>query len=123
MIRVLQLEDDPDITEICEMALGLSGNFELLQCSSGPEAIKRAPDFKPDLMLIDVMLPGMSGPEALSHLRTLRGLDSVPAIYFTARLQKGEVNDLMYQGAAKVIAKPFDPMTLGDELLEVLKNQ
>lgn len=119
MIRVLQLEDDPDITEICQMALGMTGGFELLQCSSGQEALEKASAFAPDLFLIDVMLPGMSGPDALSRLRKLDGLAEIPAIYFTARLQKDEVEAFMEQGAAKVIAKPFDPLTLGDELIEV----
>lgn len=119
MIRVLQLEDDPDITEICQMALGMTGGFELLQCSSGHEALEKAEAFAPDLFLIDVMLPGMSGPDTLARLKTLPGLADIPAIYFTARLQKDEVGTFLAQGAAKVIAKPFDPMTLGDELIEV----
>ncbi len=119
MIRVLQLEDDPDITEICQMALGMTGGFELLQCATGQEALEKAEAFAPDLLLIDVMLPGMSGPDTLNHLRKLRGFAEIPAIFFTARLQKDEIGKFMAQGAAKVIAKPFDPLTLGDELIEV----
>lgn len=123
MIRVLQLEDDPDILEICEMALGMDGNFELLQCTSGDEAISKAQAFEPDLLLLDVMLPTMSGTDTLDHLRKLPGLETVPAVFFTARLQKGEVSALLARGASKVISKPFDPLSLGKEIIDIVGGQ
>ena len=123
MIRVLQLEDDPDILEICEMALGMEEDIVLLQCTSGDEAIAKAQEFKPDLLLLDVMLPTMSGTDALEHLRKLAGLEKVPAVFFTARLQKGEVSALLARGASRVISKPFDPLSLGREIAEVVNGR
>lgn len=122
MIRILHLEDDQDIIEISRMALEMTGDFELLQCSSGDEALSKAVAFKPDVLLLDVMMPGMSGPEALAALRQLSGLEQTPAIFVTARVQKGEVNALIAEGASKVIAKPFDPLTLGSQIAEVLNS-
>ena len=123
MIRILQLEDDPDILEICEMALGMEEDLVLLQCTSGDEAIAKAQEFKPDLLLLDVMLPNMSGTVALEQLRKLSGLETVPAVFFTARLQNGEVSALLARGASKVISKPFDPLSLGQEIIEVVNRR
>lgn len=118
--KILHLEDDYDIQEITLMSLSLTDDFTLLQCSSGEEAIAAAADFQPDLLLLDVMMPGMSGPEVLVELRKLPGLEHTPAIFMTARVQPSEVRAFLDQGAVDVIAKPFDPITLGDRLTQVL---
>ena len=120
MIRILHLEDDEDILAICQMALELSGEFELMQCPSGDDAISRAESFKPDVLLLDVMLPGMWGPEVLKGLRKLPGLENVPAIFLTARALHAEMDDLRDQGAVLVISKPFDPTTLGEQIIAAI---
>lgn len=116
MIKLLHLEDDPDIQEITQMALDMTGRFTLLQCSTGEEALAQAPGFAPDVLLLDVMVPGMSGPVVLSALRDLPGLADIPAIFMTARVQPSEVRALIEHGAIAVVSKPFDPLTLGSEI-------
>ena len=69
-----------------------------------------------DALLLDVMVPGMSGPDVLKALRKLPGLERTPAIFMTARVQPSEVRDLMDHGAVAVISKPFDPLTLGPQI-------
>ncbi len=114
--KILHVEDDLDIQAIAQIALETIGGFEVLQCSSGQEALKAAPDFKPDLFLLDVMMPGMTGPETLAALRELPGMADVPAIFMTAKAQRDEVAEFLALGAIEVVVKPFEPMELAGEI-------
>ena len=111
MIKVLHVEDDQDIREITQLSLALSGDIELRQCVTSEEAISLADDFVPDLLLLDVMMPGMSGPELLAELRQTPQLRQVPAVFMTARVHKRRRQSLHEQGAMDVIATPFDRVT------------
>lgn len=120
MIRLLHVEDDLDILEIAQMALELSGAFEILQCSDPEDALLQAQNFAPDVLLMDLMMPGMSGDVLLGRLRELPGLETTTAIFMTARVQAHEIQALIAKGAKDVIAKPFDVLTLGDRIQEIL---
>ncbi|TMV10583.1 response regulator [Arenibacterium halophilum] len=122
MLKLLHVEDDEDIREVANMALELSGEFEVLQCASGEEAIERAVGFGPDVLLLDVMMPGMSGPSTLKELRTMEGMADTPAIFMTARAQPAEVEELKSLSAIAVVVKPFDPISLGDQIMDALKQ-
>ena len=110
--RILYVEDQPDIQLVARVALTRVGGFTLLVCSSGLEALVQAPAFAPDLLLLDVMMPGMDGPTTLQNLRLLQGTASTPAIFLTARTDPSDVANYLAAGAIGVIAKPFDPMAL-----------
>ncbi|RCX24851.1 response regulator [Thioalbus denitrificans] len=110
--RILCVEDEPDIQTVARLALETLGGFEVAFCDTGPEAIERAPRFGPDLILLDVMLPEMDGPQTLAALRQLPELGAVPVVFMTAKVQPGEVRRYLELGAVDVIAKPFDPMVL-----------
>ena len=113
--RVLFVEDDPDIQTVARMALEAVGGFKVLGCSSGAEALERVEAFAPDLILLDVMMPGMDGMETLRALRLLPrigGIAAVPVVFMTASAQAQDVSEYRAAGAVDVIAKPFDPMTL-----------
>ena len=114
--RILYVEDDPDIQSIAKLALEDLGGFTVEVCISGREALKLAPEFSPQLMILDVMMPGMDGPTTLVELRKIPILKGVPAIFMTAKVQKQEVADYKALGAVDVIAKPFDPMTLAEQV-------
>jgi CheY-like chemotaxis protein len=116
MIKLLHVEDDADIREIAKMSLELSGDFEVMQCPCGADAMTALGDFTPDVILLDMMMPGMSGTEVLARIRQIPALARTPAIFMTARAQKSELDELRAAGAADVISKPFDPMTLGDQI-------
>ncbi|MEX0339305.1 MAG: response regulator [Arenibacterium sp.] len=120
MLRLLHVEDDEDIREVANMALTLSGRFDVLQCPSGEDALQKAPDFNPDILLLDVMMPGMTGPETLGALREREHFRKTPAIFMTARAQPAEIEALKAASALTVVVKPFDPITLGDQILEAL---
>ena len=117
--RILFVEDDPDIQVVATMALEALGGFKVLACASGVEALSRFDDFAPDLVLLDVMMPGMDGPATLAALRRLPSAKGTPVVFMTARVQAHEVANYREMGAAEVIAKPFDPMTLSANVREI----
>lgn len=121
--RVLYVEDDPDIRAVAELALVDVGGFEALVCESGQQALAQVDDFNPDLILLDVMMPGMDGPETLQALKERPAGLPAPAVFMTARLQPAEVAEYRAMGAIGVIPKPFDPMTLGDQIRELVAGQ
>ena len=115
--KILYVEDDTSIQLIAKLALQDVGGLEVMICSSGQEAIGAAADFAPDLLLLDVMMPGLDGPSTLEQLRQLYATANTPAIFMTAKVQPQEVAELQQlPGTIAVIAKPFDPMTLATQL-------
>ena len=118
--RVLYVEDEPDIRTLVEFALEDEG-FQLVPCASGQEALVRAQDGPFDLLLIDVMMPGMDGPTTLRALRDLDPLKAVPAVFMTAKVQPAEIRAYLEMGAVGVIPKPFKALTLGTELRALLE--
>jgi two-component system OmpR family response regulator len=117
--RILCVEDEPDIQAIARMALELVGGFQVRVCSSGEQALREAQAFAPDMILLDVMMPGMDGPGTLAALRGLSGLDAVPVAFMTAKVQPHEVAHYKSLGALGVIAKPFDPMALAGQVRQI----
>ncbi|CAM4234220.1 response regulator [Vreelandella rituensis] len=110
--RILCVEDDPDIQAVVRLALETLGGFTLTLCSSGTEALEAVETFTPEMILLDVMMPGMDGPNTLAALRQKPALAQVPVAFMTARVQPEEVSRYLSLGACGVIAKPFDPMAL-----------
>ncbi|MEZ5705934.1 MAG: response regulator [Burkholderiaceae bacterium] len=114
--RVMYVEDEPDIQAVARVALQAVGGFTVQICSSGEEALREVPRFRPDLILLDVMMPGMDGPGTLAALRTLPGFERIPVAFMTAKVQPSEVEHYKSLGALDVVAKPFDPMKLADQI-------
>ena len=121
LITVLHVEDDADIREIAEMSLGMSGEFQLIQCESGELALQKVAEMTPDLILLDMMMPGLTGIETLQEMRKLPHLANVPAVFMSARAQMTDLEDLAGLGAVDVISKPFDPLELPDQIKAVLQ--
>ena len=117
--RILYVEDEPDIQVVAKLALEAVGGFQVRVCSSGEEAVRAAPEFSPQLILLDVMMPGMDGPGTLQALRQLPGSAQTPVIFITAKVQPAEVAHYRALGAMDVIAKPFDPMLLSQTINEI----
>ena len=114
-LKILYVEDEADIREVAAFALEDEG-FELLFCASGEEALRKSGTFRPDLVLMDVMMPGMDGPTTLQHLREIPGHENIPVIFLTAKVQPDEIEKFRSMGVAEVIAKPFDPMRLAEQI-------
>ena len=116
---ILYVEDEPDIRTVAQIALETVGGFTLRVCGSGEEAVEAGPSFKPDLLLLDVMMPGMDGPTTLAALRNDASMKDTPVIFMTAKVQPGEIQHYRDLGALDVIAKPFDPMTLAEQVRSI----
>ena len=114
--RVMYVEDEPDIQAVAKLALELVGGFTVKVCASGEEALREAEAFAPQMILLDVMMPGMDGPTTLKALRALPALATVPVAFMTAKVQPAEVAHYKTLGARDVIPKPFDPMTLASQV-------
>jgi CheY-like chemotaxis protein len=114
--RVMCVEDDHDIRMILEFSLATLGGYEVRSFADGPAALAIVDDFKPDLVLLDVMMPIMSGPELLAELRTREVMRGVPVVFMTAKAMPNEVEGLLVYGATGVIVKPFDPVTLPQDI-------
>lgn len=120
MPRILYVDDEPDIREIAKMSLELDPELEVRTCDGGPGALELAEEWAPDLILLDVMMPGMDGPATLARLRERSAGAAVPVVFITARTQEKETTWLLGLGARSVIAKPFDPMRLAEQVRKLL---
>ncbi len=114
--KALLVDDDPDIRTIGRLSLANVGGLDVTLAGSGLEGIDLARSVKPDVILLDVMMPELDGPSTLQRLRADPVLRPIPVIFMTAKVQPHEVEQYRAMGAAGVIAKPFDPMTLADEV-------
>ncbi len=114
--HILYVEDDPDIREVAEMALSAVGGFRVTPCESGIAALEALRAEHPDIVLLDVMMPGMDGPTTLEAIRSDPATAHLPVVFVTAKIQRHEVEEYTALGAVDVIAKPFDPMTLSSQV-------
>jgi len=115
----MYVDDEPDIREVVLMALGLADNLDVHSCDSGEQALQLLPQIKPDLVLLDVMMPGTDGPSTLQRMRADPALATIPVIFMTAKAMPQEVARFRELGAVAVIAKPFDPMQLAKQVLSI----
>lgn len=116
--RILHVDDDEDIRIITKMTLELVGHYHVDQFGSGQEAIDSAQALSPQLFLLDVMMPGMSGEEAWQRLSALPGLENVPTVFMTAKTEQKFSQGLIEKGALAVIMKPFEPTDLCRQIEE-----
>lgn len=117
--RIMHVEDDPSIQQVAKIALEAVGGFNVHTCGSGKQALTDYPSVTPQLILLDVMMPGMDGPTTLQQLQTQYDLTKVPVVFMTAKVQSNEVASYKALGAADVVAKPFDPMTLSNQIRQI----
>lgn len=117
--KILFVDDDEDIHLIVKICLQDIPNLELRSCFSGEEAIKTALNFHPDLILLDVMMPGMDGISTLKAMRLIPSLTKTPVIFLTAKAQKNEIEEYLKYGIADVIVKPFEITTLVKDIEKI----
>lgn len=117
--KILYVEDEPDIRLMVQIALVDVAGFELKSCSSGYEAIAEIESFKPDLILLDVMMPGLDGPATLVELRKIPFVNNIPTLFITAGIQENEFDKYKTWGVYDIISKPFEPLALAGVLRRV----
>ncbi len=121
MLNVLHVDDEPDIREVAALALEMDPEIRVRSAASGREALAVLETTMPvDIILLDVMMPELDGPSTLEQLRKISAHADTPVIFMTARAQSHELDRFLGLGALAVIIKPFDPMTLAQQLRDHL---
>ncbi len=115
-MKVLIIDDEDDIRRIACLSLTRVGKMEVVDASGGLEGVRKAASERPDAILLDVMMPGLDGPATLSALRSNPATAEIPVVFLTAKAMASEIERLMGLGARGVLTKPFDPMSLPQEL-------
>lgn len=116
LAKILYVDDEADIRTVAKLALERVGGFEVKTEGSAEKALQRLNDWLPDLMLLDVMMPGMDGPELFSTLQVHERFKDLPVVLMTAKAQPEEVDAYRELGVLDVVSKPFDPFTLTTQL-------
>lgn len=121
--RVLLAEDDADIQKVVRMSLKMRGVKEVAVTDNGEECLAKAAEFAPDVILLDVMMPKLDGYATCRKLKENPATRDIPVIFLTAKAQHYEVKQGMESGALGYLIKPFDPMTLHDQIADLLANR
>jgi CheY-like chemotaxis protein len=122
-MKVLIIDDEEDIRRIAHLSLGKVGGMDVLDAGGGSEGVRKAENEKPDVILLDMMMPKMDGRATLAALRDNPTTSSIPVIFLTAKAMRSEVEQLMQSGATGVLTKPFDPMTLASQVRAILESK
>jgi CheY-like chemotaxis protein len=121
-MKVLIIDDDADIRLIAGLSLGRVGGMDVIEAASGVEGVRKAQEEKPDVILLDMMMPMMDGSETLAALRSQPATAMTPVIFLTAKAVGAEVERIRALGAAGVLIKPFDPRTLSGDVRALIKR-
>jgi len=119
---ILLIDDEDDIREVATLTLETMGDFAVTSASNGEAGIECATRERPDAILLDVMMPELDGPSTLARLRSIAVTRDIPVIFLTAKVQAVDRRRLADLGAVGIIAKPFDPMTLAEEVTSLLQG-
>lgn len=120
--KVMIVDDDEDIRIVAELAARRIGNWQVVSVASGAEALDAARRERPDLILLDAMMPGLDGLATIGKLRDEPATAAIPVIFLTAKVQHHEIERYLEMGAHGVIRKPFDATTLPDEVRRIMRG-
>ena len=121
MRRILIIDDEEDIREVAALSLEATAGWLVSTAGSGSEGIELAIAQQPDAILMDVMMPGGDGPSTFSKMRGIASIAQIPVLLLTARVQGVDKRRFADLGVAGVLFKPFDPMTLAEQIIEALR--
>jgi CheY-like chemotaxis protein len=119
-MKVLVIDDEEDVRYIVRMSLGRMGRMTVMEAVTGAEGIELAKSERPDFILLDMMMPGMDGAAVFRALAAAPETAGIPVIFLTAAVMAYEVERLKELGAKAVIRKPFDPLSLGNQIAAIL---
>ncbi len=120
-MKVLIIDDEDDIRSVAALSLGILGGIEVVEAESGQDGINKAASEKPDVILLDMMMPEMDGPSTLIALRNNLDTNMIPVIFLTARAMTSEMEKLKLMGAKGILTKPFDPTALASQVKAILE--
>ncbi len=120
MKRVLIIDDEPDIREVASVSLQVTAGWQVVTAESGPDGIRTALSNPPDAILLDVMMPAVDGPSTFRAMQQTPILSSIPVILLTAKVRGADQRRFSDLGVAGVLFKPFDPLTLAQQMSATL---
>ena len=120
--RICYVEDDEDIQRIVRMSLERVGKMTVEIVSDPMQAIGRMIAFKPELVMLDWMMPGMDGPTLFRKMREVPETQALPVVFITAKASQRELDELRTLGAVGTISKPFSPKDLPEQLRAIWKD-
>ena len=120
MKTVLLVDDEDDIREVAQMSLEVTAGWTILEANCGEDGVTKAQDSQPDAILLDVMMPDMDGPSTFLKIREIPALAETPVILMTAKVQASDLEQFKALGVSGVIPKPFDPMSLAEQVKKIL---
>jgi CheY-like chemotaxis protein len=118
--RILIIDDEDDIREVAALSLETVAGWDVAMASSGPQGLARAAEYRPDAILLDVMMPGMDGPSTFRELRKNPATARIPVLLLTAKVQSNDQRRFADLGVEAVLFKPFDPLTLSTQIAGIL---
>lgn len=121
--HVLLVDDDPDIRHLAALAFTLGPSVTVHEAADGMIALDMLERLTPSFMVVDVMMPTLDGPGLFSKMQADARLRAIPVVFLTAKVQRHEVKELEALGAAGVLAKPFDPFTLAEQVYLILNRK
>ena len=120
MRRILIIDDEDDIREVAALSLETVAGWTVCTASSGSDGILKALAEQPDAILMDVMMPAMDGPTTFRQMQRTPELSHIPVLLLTAKVQGVDQRRFAGLGVSGVLFKPFDPLTLADQMSAVL---
>jgi CheY-like chemotaxis protein len=120
--KVLLVEDEQDIRKVAQISLQFRGGWHVVAAGDGIEGLALAAAEKPDVILLDCMMPRMDGYETCRQLKLNRELRHIPVIFLTAKSQEAEIRKGLQLGAVGYLVKPFNPMSLAEEITRILEG-
>ena len=121
--KVLLVEDDEDIQKVARISLQFRGGWEVSLAANGEECLAQVESDRPDLILLDCMMPKLDGYETCRRLKQNPSLRHIPVIFLTAKAQEAEVKKGLSLGAIGYLIKPFNPMSLVSEIEQIIQSQ
>jgi len=118
--RILVIDDEDDIREVAQLSLEMVGGWEVLTACSGSEGLTKAEAEQPDAILLDVMMPDMDGLATFQKLQANTATHHIPVIFLTAKVQSPDRQRFAQLGVTAMIAKPFNPLNLANQVAEAL---
>jgi two-component system, OmpR family, response regulator len=120
--RVCYVEDDEDIQRIVRMSLERVGKMTVVVVTDPTQAIATMAEFRPDLVMLDWMMPKMDGPAVFRQMQLRPETKALPVVFITAKAAQRDLDELMKMGAVATISKPFSPKELPEQLREIWKK-
>lgn len=120
--QILLVEDSVDIRRVATLAMERVGHFDVLACATGEEGIREANKYRPGMLLLNIMMPKMDGPMLLKAVRAGDAsveFTDIPAIFLTAKIHSHEIAPYLAIGALAVLSKPFEPMSLAQQIRKI----